>query len=425
MADFFAHHNNRYHRPQGESLMSVFRRSPPRHATIARDLSVLRYFAWSIAAIGGLVAAYPFALVATALDQVTAVDVAPLIGENRPPAPLPPVDGAKGTAINILLMGSDARTGANAGIGGYEAGGMRNDTTIIMHISADRTRVELISIPRDSRVRIPDCQLFDGTTAKGWTGKFNIAFANGGRHGNPAEAAACTINAVEALTDIYIHYYAVVDFSGFIGMIDAIGGVPMCIPHDIYSSKAKLNVKAGPQVLDGWTALAYARLRTAESSGGTINGSDIQRIDRQQQLLANTAEAALAQNILFRPTELQEFLSAGAASMTMSPGLADINYLVGLTFSLRNVQKENIVFVTVPWKGHPNGSDVVWTSAAYTLFAQVIADSPISGRSVADTSTAADPEPAPSLSPGAEPAPEPSPSADPNNPNNLLTGCTA
>ncbi len=369
---------------------------------------------------------YPIALVATALDEATVVDVGGLIGENRPPAPLPPVDGTKGSAINILLMGSDVRTGANSVIGGNVAGGMRNDTTIIMHISADRTRVEMISIPRDSVVPIPDCKLFDGTIKRGWTGNFNIAFANGGINGNPAEAAACTINAVEALTDIYIHYYAVVDFTGFIGMIDAIGGVPMCIPHDIYSSKAKLNIKAGPQVLDGWTALAYARLRKAESSGGTVDGTDLQRIERQQELLANTAEYALERGILFRPTELQEFLSAGASSVTMSPELADIKYLVGLTFSLRNIQKENIVFVTVPWRfrGKQLGG-VAWTPAAQTLFDDVIADRPIAGRSVADASNIAVPKPVPTAGPATTPSPGANEEDDGVDPFDLLGACTA
>ncbi len=340
-----------------------------------------------------------------------------------PTIPLAPADGSSGSAINILLMGSDTRNGKNGTIGGRVTRGMRNDTTIIMHISADRSRVELISIPRDSRVRIPDCTLFDGTTVLGWTGKFNIAFSNGGRRGDPAEAAACTQNAVEDLTGIYIHYYAVVDFYGFEKMIDSIGGVPMCIPFAIKAHKSHLNVKAGPQVLNGKTALAWARTRTVDSSGGYIDGSDIQRIGRQQDLLAKVAETVIEQGIMFKPDELADFLSSGAEYMTMDPKLADINYLVGLAFSLRDLDKKNITFVTVPWRYTTDGSDVEWTSDAYDLFKKVINDKPIKGKTVASVSDVAKPQPAPSASPGATPAPAPTTTVDTSSTDYLLGAC--
>ena len=209
-----------------------------------------------------------------------------------------PADANSGKDINILLMGSDSRDGVNGKIGGRVASGMRNDTTIIMHISADRSRVDMVSIPRDAQVQNPTCKYFDGKTIKGSYGDFNVAFSNGGRHGDPAEAAACTINSVQKLTGIKIDHWAVVDFAGFQDMIDALGGVPMCVPEKTVSKKARLHLKAGPQILNGKEALGLARMRTAEV--GDVSGSDLQRIARQHELLRQVSRVVLSKNLLDR-----------------------------------------------------------------------------------------------------------------------------
>src|SRR5690606_2598868 len=123
-------------------------------------------------------------LTQTAVQQVESrietYNLNPQLGDDRPAPALPPEDGAKGLALNILLMGSDSRDGANESIGGFEAG-QRNATTIILPISADRTRIELLSIPRDSVVRLAECTRADGSVQRPYTGLFNEAFANGGK----------------------------------------------------------------------------------------------------------------------------------------------------------------------------------------------------------------------------------------------------
>ncbi len=368
--------------------MSALRMPPRRHAPRQRGHPVFRAATYVVAAILGFGGVGGYFYLQTALDRIDTVDIEPLLPETRPVVPAAPTDDAKGEAINILLLGSDSRVGANGSIGGH-VGGMRNDTTIVAHISADRTRIELMSIPRDSWVRVPDCRLFDGSVVRGWTTKFNVAFSNGGKNGNPAEAAACVQKAVETLTGIYIHYYAVVDFVGFAAMIDALGGVPMCIPGHIVSGKASLNLKAGPQILTGRQALAWARLRTAEVGKQWVEGSDLQRIQRQQDLLAHTFELAMSKNLLTDQGQLRNFITAGADSMTTSPRLADASFLIGLAFALRHIQPENIVFATVPNKYTPDFLNVTWTPAAKTMFSDIINDRPIEGKSVADKSDAA------------------------------------
>jgi LCP family protein required for cell wall assembly len=368
----------------------------------SRGHPVVRVMAYGAAALLGFGGVGGYVYAETLLGHIDTVDTEPLLGAVRPPVPVTPKDESKGEAINILLMGSDTRAGENATIGG-DNGGMRNDTTIIMHISADRTRIELVSIPRDSWVRIPDCQLFDGSTVKGWTTKFNVAFSNGGKNGDPAEAAACVQKTVETLTGIYIHYYAVVDFVGFAAMIDALGGVPMCIPARIVSYKAGLDLDPGPQTLNGETALAWARLRTADVGKEWVEGSDIQRIQRQQELLAHTAELALSKNLFTDQAQLRNFITAGADSMTTSPRLADAPFLIGLGFSLRHISPDNIVFATVPNQYTKDFLNVTWTAEADQMFADLINDQPIAGASVTDQSDAA-PVPAPTTSTTLTPA---------------------
>lgn len=333
-----------------------------------------------VAAILGFTVVYA----ATVANQIggafDSVDVDAIVS-NRPEKPASSGDGEP---LNILLMGSDQRDGANGDIGG-SAPGMRNDTTIIMHVSADRSRVELVSIPRDTQVKISDCTLFDGTPVPGWTGDFNIAFANGGKNGNAAEAAACVINTVEDLTGIYIDHYAVVDFSGFADMIDALGGVPMCIPTAISSKKARLYLEAGPQVLDGQTALGFARLRTAEEGG--VSGSDLQRITRQQELLNQVAATALSKNLLTDVGALTKFVRAGAESMTMDPKLADTKYLLGLAYSLSGIDRDAIVFATVPWEYTADRNDVLLLPEAEETWEQLRSDTPLTAVAQGDASS--------------------------------------
>ncbi len=373
----------------------------------------MRGIAYTIAATMGFTAIGGFLYFQTALNQIHTKDNTALLGPSRPTPPPPPADSAKGEPVNILLMGSDSRVGKNGVLGGSNHQSdktMRNDTTIVMHISADRTRIEFMSIPRDSWVRTSDCILFDGKVNRGWSGKFNVAFYNGGRtHGDPAEAAACVQRTVEDLTGIYINYYAVVDFVGFESMINALGGVPMCIPGHIVSPEAGLDIQGGPQILNGWEALAWARARKATVGKQWLDGSDTGRIKRQQELLARVAETAMSQNIFLDQGKLRDFITAGADSMTTSPRLADATFLIGLAFSLRKISPDNIVFTTVPYKAdrdHPGS--VVWTSAANTMFSNIIHDRPISGRSVSDASTAAVVvDPSASANPTVEPSIDP------------------
>ncbi len=375
----------------------VFR---PRHSSKRLRHTLLHTFVVAMAATTGFSLVYLQTTVQQIEGAFTVRDISSLVAPPPPPPPADPDDPLAGMDVNILIMGSDARDGENASLGGLaNLGGMRADATMIMHISADRNRVELLAIPRDMRVKIPDCYTFEGERIRGWTTKFNVAFANGGRYGDIAEAAACAVNTATQFTGIEFDHFLVMDFAGFRHMVDAIGGVPMCIPQDVYSRKAKLDLKAGPQVLDGITALAWARARTGSGLG---DGSDLHRIKRQQVLLEAMMRKTIAMNLLTDTGALTGFMREVANSLTLDEQLGDVGYLGGLAFSLRNLDTNNIYFATVPWKSAADGTgDILPTPAAQTMFDKLVRDLPLDPDYVPPSA----PDPAPSPSPTQAPKP--------------------
>jgi LCP family protein required for cell wall assembly len=309
------------------------------------------------------------------LDRnIASRDIETLLGTDRPSAaePVDPDDPAAGRALNILLVGVDDRDGDNARFGDAGQSGVRSDTVILAHVAADRSRVELVSIPRDSWVTIPSCALPDGTESAPSAGKFNGAFAIGAADGDVGYGLACTIRTLESVTDVRVDGFMAVDFTGFIQTIDAIGGVPICVPEDIDDREADVRLDAGFQTLDGAQALGFARAR--KSLG---DGSDIQRIGRQQELLGATFRAVLDRDLLTNTPRLYRFLDAATSSLTTSDDLGSISDLTGLALSLRGVRAADLSFVTVPWTPRGDGANVLWTAEADELWAAIAEDRPL------------------------------------------------
>lgn len=373
----------------------------PRHARTLHTSGVLRVLALAVTSVVVFGAAGAAAVTARITDNVDGLDLDGLVAAPPTPSKDPdPSDAHAGQPVNVLVLGSDQRDGANADIGGKEEG-MRSDTTILLHVSADRTRVEMVSLPRDSLVQIPSCTLTNGKTTKAQSrGMLNSAFALGWDYGGDLEsAAACTQSTVQANTGVAITNVVVVDFAGFQNMVNAIGGVPMCIEEDHYDRYTGLDITAGQHVLDGVTALQYARAR----HGTGFDGSDTMRAGRQQVLVAAVANEVLSKNLLTDAGQLLQFLSAATQSVTTNLSLGD---LTGLAFSLRSIDRGNIVFTTVPWA--PATSDpnrVEWTSEADELWANMAADLPMLGTPEVPATPSADPAAPPAATdPAAPPA---------------------
>ncbi|MFD5467082.1 LCP family protein [Kitasatospora sp. NPDC127059] len=248
-----------------------------------------------------------------------------------------------GGAENILLIGSDDRSGSNSSYGG-QPGTPRSDTTILLHLAADRKHATAVSVPRDVMVTVPSCEKPDGSRSKPGTMQFNWAFELGG--------PACSIRAVEQLSGIRIDHYVILDFSGFKTMVDAIGGVEVCVPQPIHDKDAKLDLPAGRQMLHGEQALGYVRVR--ESLG---DGSDTQRMGRQQQFLASLIRKVQSQGVLLNPAKLWPVLDAATSSVKADGGLSSLGALYDLTQNLRGIPSPDVVFLTAPRRPYRYDSD--------------------------------------------------------------------
>jgi LCP family protein required for cell wall assembly len=274
-------------------------------------------------------------------------------------------------AENILVMGSDKRSGKNAS----HVSGQRSDTTIVLHLAADRKTATLVSIPRDSMVPIPSCTKSDGTVlAAHPIAMFNSAFSEAG--------PACTIKTVEKLTKIRIDHYIVVDFSGFKNMIDALGGVRVCLPYAVNDPQSHLNLPAGTHTVKGEQALAYVRTRH-----GIGNGSDLSRIDRQQAFISSMVKKVKSTGVLLRPDKLYNFLSAATNSLTTDFG--SLKSMVGLAQDVKGLPTKDVTFLTIPnepWTQDPNR--VQWKKSAGPVWRSLRFDQPLPGEGPSPTATA-------------------------------------
>ena len=329
--------------------------------------------------------------------RINQVDIGGLLGANRPslatptvvPSVYTPGDPFAGRALNILVLGTDSRDGNNSALAGDDVPGSRSDTTFIAHVSANRTRVDIVSIPRDTWITIPDCVTADGTVIPeaGWTPMgFNAAFAYGAMEGGDLPTgAACSIRAVEEMTNVHIDAYVVVDFTGFVNVVDALGGLDVTLLCPIVSPAAMIDLPAGLNHLDGTTAVGLARARKGAGLG---DGSDLQRIRRQHVIFSAMVDKALGLNYVTDLPKLYNMLGAMLGSVTTD--LGNLTDIAGFAYSLRNLSTKDMTFVMIPVADAGNGSNVVVLSdQAQPIFDALRYDWPLPVQS--DTTPSAGP----------------------------------
>ena len=259
---------------------------------------------------------------------------------------------------DILFIGSDSRAGDNQSLGGGDVSGARSDTAMVFDSPADRGQATEVSIPRDSMVQIPACTATSGAVAGATDpatfGMFNSAFSEGG--------APCTVKAVESLTGLALTHYIAIDFEGVVGVVNALGGVKVCVTQAIDDTDSGLHIPAGTTTLNGDQALAFVRLR--HSVG---DGSDLERIQRQQYFLNQLEQQVRAAGLLTDPLKLYKVLDAATQSITTDPGLGSVTDLYDLTQTLDAIPNGKIKYVTVPNEPYPEDADrVIWTEPAAT-----------------------------------------------------------
>jgi LCP family protein required for cell wall assembly len=289
------------------------------------------------------------------------------LGEDRPEK----VYRGNGEPLNILVMGSDTREGEGNAIDG-EGGGGGSDTTILVHLSADRERAYAVSIPRDSIVDRPECN--DGDSPAATDVMWNAAYTEGG--------PVCTVAQLEATTDVFVDHFVVVDFNGFGKMVDAVGGVPVCVPEDLVDREHGIFVPAGdPSVLTGDEALDYVRAR---SVGELAQRNDISRIRRQQTFIAALVREVKSAGTLTRLDKVVNFLDAATESLTTDTELDSVTRIGKIAMQLQSIGLDKVQFVTLPTEYYATDSEfsgrVFWTEQADQIWKLINEDKEIPAR---------------------------------------------
>ncbi|WP_133914889.1 LCP family protein [Streptomyces sp. NBC_00582] len=278
-------------------------------------------------------------------DNIRSVDIDQALGDNRPAKSVTtPSASASASAsplpteaVNILVLGSDSRSGEeNQELGGGDSSGARSDTAMVVHIDAGRTSATVVSIPRDTLVTRPSCPLpSGGTSAVAYGVMFNSAYSLGG--------PVCAVKTVESITNVRMDHYIEVDFSGFAKLVNALGGVTVTTDEDIDDDDSHLHLAAGTHHLNGKQALALARTRH-----GIGDGSDLGRIGLQQNLVKALLEQIASTNLLTSPTELYGVADAITGSLTTDTGLNSLTELMELGQSLKGLTADEVTTVTMP-----------------------------------------------------------------------------
>ncbi|HET6354590.1 LCP family protein [Streptomyces sp.] len=271
----------------------------------------------------------------------------------------------KDQAVNILIIGTDKRSGAgNDGYGDKNSVG-HADTTILFHVSKDRTNATALSIPRDLITDIPDCQTktTEGTKVIGGTTRtrFNESLGQEGRD------PGCTMRTVKALTGVTVDHFMMADFNAVKTMTSAVGGVEVCLAKDIKDKDSKLNLPAGKHVIEGEQALAFVRTRHSVGFGG-----DLSRIEIQQQFLSSLIRKMKSSDTLSSPTKMWDLAEAATKALTVDTGIGKISRLRDLGLELKKVNPKNITFATVPVVDNTDGATVLLNeSKAKPLFSMI------------------------------------------------------
>src|SRR3954451_6605102 len=261
-----------------------------------------------------------------------------------------PAEGP-GQSENVLLIGSDSRAFAGGSRFGSEVTGARSDTTILVHISADGKKAVLVSIPRDTYTQIPPCHQTGGRVSSPQFNRFNAAYSIGG--------PSCTIATVEHLTHLRVDHFVEVNFLGFQRMVDALGGVNVCLTHGIddpvrinsatgHTVGSGLVVAAGTHTFHGKQSLGFVRARYAVG-----DGSDLGRIKNQQVFISAVIRKATSTGLILKPWRLLRFLNAATKSIRTDPGfgLSELKTLAG---QLHGLKPGKVALLTVPLS-NPDG----------------------------------------------------------------------
>ncbi|MFF0054354.1 LCP family protein [Streptomyces microflavus] len=286
------------------------------------------------------------------------------------------------TPLNILLIGSDARDSkANQKLGGAKetfGSPPLADVQMLLHLSADRSNLSVVSMPRDTMLKMPKCTAPDGEVYPASTR--DVQTNESLRRGGPG----CTVAAWYELTGIRIDHFMMIDFAGVVSMADAIGGVPVCVDANIYSRGANgrggsgLKLEEGTTYVKGEQALQWLRTRY-----GFEDGSDLARAKAQHQYMNSMVRELRKGTKLTDPGKLMNLAEAATTALTVDKGLDTVKKLYDLAEELKKVPTKRITMSTMPnVYGTGTNAGRVYPKAgdAEQLFRMVREDMPLDGK---------------------------------------------
>ncbi|MEV0775821.1 LCP family protein [Streptomyces sp. NPDC050428] len=314
-----------------------------------RAMTVVAWSAAALVLVGGLGLGYAYF---TLNGNIQGVDINARLGTDRP------VNVDNGS-MDILVLGSDSRSGANSSYGA-DQGGARSDTAMIVHVNEGHKSASVVSVPRDTIVERPDCEDADGATAAGAQRvMFNTAYEVGG--------PACAVKTVEKMSGIRMDHYIEVDFTGFKQLVDDLGGVKITTREAIDDSKSHLNLEPGTHTLDGEQALGL--VRTRKSVG---DGSDLGRIQLQQAFIKALITQVKEIGLLSSPKKLYDIADTATRAITPDSELDSVRELASFAGGLKSLGAEDVNMITLPVEYDPldpnrvvpleKASEQVWTA---------------------------------------------------------------
>ncbi|WP_433398355.1 LCP family protein [Streptomyces sp. CA-146814] len=286
------------------------------------------------------------------------------------------------TPLNILLIGSDARDSAeNQKLGGAKetfGSPPLADVQMLLHLSADRSNLSVVTMPRDTMLKMPKCTAPGGEVFPAST--VDVQTNQSLRRGGPG----CTVAAWYELTGIRIDHFMMIDFAGVVSMADAIGGVPVCVTANIHSRGANgrggsgLKLEAGTTSVKGEQALQWLRTRY-----GFEDGSDLARAKAQHQYMNSMVRQLRKGTKLSDPAKLMNLAEAATTALTVDKGLDTVKKLYDLAEELKKVPTKRITMSTMPnvyGTGANAGRVYPKAGDAEQLFRMVREDMPLDGK---------------------------------------------
>ncbi|MGW7515876.1 LCP family protein [Streptomyces sp. NPDC054796] len=267
------------------------------------------------------------------------VDVDAKLGHDRP-------SGQKDGSMNILLLGSDSRAGANSQYG-EDQGGARADTAMVLHVDKSHKKASVVSIPRDTEVQRPRCADPQGGTVRGeQQAMFNESYQVGG--------PACTMKTVEKMSGLRMDHYLQVDFTGFKKLIDELGGVDITTDKTIKDDASQLSLTSGTHKLKGEQALQLVRTRH-----GVGDGSDLGRIQLQQAFIKALIHQVDSIGLFGNPAKTYDLADTATRTVSADSDLASTDKLLGLAKDLKGIKPSHMNMTTLPVTYDPQNQERV------------------------------------------------------------------